>query len=153
MNKRKIIVFIAVVCILLCSCGIFEDDVPINEVIASIGEISERIYFQEGGWQDIWRYAEYRFESYDLEHNEYFTRADGESIGELKRYITDYENDIETISVNNPNNAIITNYSLSVGQIDESDYFFIDGNGDTVNYAVYFFDMQTETLYFLYSDH
>lgn len=153
MNKREFVVFITVVCILLSSCGVFEENVPINEVIASVGKISERIYFQKGGWQDIWRYAEYRFDVYDLEHNEYFVRVNDDFVNELKRYIAVYEGDIKEISENYPNNAIAANYSLSASQIDKSDYCFIDGDWDMVNYAVYFFDMQTETLYFLYSNH
>ena len=155
---RKYVAFLAVVLLiafLFSSCTAPED-----KVLHSLGEYKSYDFYTEGAFQDYTDYAKYYYDSVDFADNEYFSKIKYSDIDILNEHLDDFESWIETYREGDASREIVVNYDFERSLIDFEDYLYIDpekhtwDNGYTslVNYDVYFFDTQSNTLYYFHNN-
>lgn len=140
---------------LLCSCTPYED-----AVLDSLGAYKSYEFYTEGVFQDYTDYAKYYFESVDFTDNEYFYEVEPSDLDVLNEHLDNFESWIETFRNSDPTMEIVVNYDFDRSLIDNEDYWHIDSEiyirdgGDRVhtNYDIYFFDIQTNTLYYFHNN-
>ena len=137
--------------------------VPVDKVLDSLGEYQDCEFYTEGGFQDYTDYAKYYYDSVDFTNNEYFTKIAQYDTDNLNEYLDNFESWIETFRRGDATSEIVVNYDFKRNLIDENDYVYIyfkEYNTDGVdyddmkffNYDIYFFDTQTNTLYYFHNN-
>ena len=150
-----LIVVVLILGIVLSSCVI-----PADKVLDSLGEYKSHEFYTEGAFQDYTDYAKYYFESADLTDNEYFSKIQQSDIDVLNEHLDDFESWIKTYREGDATREIVVNYDFDRSLIDCEDYLYIesekhtwdDGYTSLVNYDIYFFDTQTNTLYYFHNN-
>ena len=133
---------------------------PEDKVLNSLGEYKNREFYTEGVFQDYTDYAKYNYESVDFTDNEYFTKIEQSDIDVLNEHLDDFESWIETYREGDASREIVVNYDFERSLIDIEDYLYIDSEKHTwdddytslENYDIYFFDTQTNTLYYFHNN-
>ena len=151
MAKR--ICLLILICLLLTACS-FDD-----AVILSLPAYSQKEVYTEGEFQDYTDYGIYQYPSFDknkLEENLYFEPV--MDVDTILSYIENFETWI------NEGSELFDHYDFDKCWIGEGDYVFIDtkegkpiGNGSSTydkfdNYNIYFFDLDTWTLYYFHNN-
>ncbi len=139
--------------IVLSSCVI-----PADEVLDPLGKYKGHEFYTHGEFQDYTAYAKYYYDSVDFTDNKYFTKIKQSDINVLNEHLDDFENMIETFRNNDASREIVVNYDFDRSLIDCEDYLYIDAEKHTDNgytvfvyYHIYFFDTQTNTLYYFHN--
>ena len=156
--KKTLILFLIAVCLLtlLSACVI-----PKNKVLASLGEYRDHEFYSEGAFQDYTDYAKYDYDSVDFTDNEYFAKIHPSDLDTLNEILDDFESCIEFFREDDASREIVVNYDFDRSWIDTEDYLYIDseqrepwedGNPVFYKYNVYFFDTQTNTLYYFHNN-
>ena len=153
LKKIAIAICIALVCFSSSS-------IPEDPVKASLGEYENHQYLRSGGFEEYTDYAKYYYTSADVSENPYLKRIDEQDLAVIDRHLDDFEMWIDTIKESEPSNEVVLNYDFDRTMIDAEDYIYIDSEERTwsdgyttlVNYNIYFFDTQTQTLYFFHSN-
>ena len=148
-------VLVLILAINLSACTTHE-----NKVLNSLGEYKSHEFYTEGAFQDYTDYAKYYFESADLTDNEYFSKIQQSDIDTLNEHLDDFESLIKTYREGDASREIVVNYDFDRSLIDCEDYLYIesekhtwnDGYTSLINYDVYFFDTQTNTLYYFHNN-
>ena len=133
---------------------------PEDKVLNSLGEYKSKEFYTEGGFQDYTDYAKYYYDSVDFTDNEYFSIIEQSDIDALNEHLDNFESCIEAHGYSDASNEIVVNYDFDRSLIDSEDYLYIDSEKHTrddgytllVNYDVYFFDIQTNTLYYFHNN-
>ena len=134
---------------------------PDDKVIRSLGQYKSYEFYTEGEFQDYTDYAKYYFDAVDFADNKYFKKIEQFDINNLNEFLNDFEMWIEHYSECDEPHEIVENYDFDRALIDEEDYAYIYfkryGGDDRdeekfYNYDVYFFDIQTNTLYFFHNN-
>ena len=133
---------------------------PEDKVLNSLGEYKSKEFYTEGGFQDYTDYAKYYYDQVDFTDNEYFSIIEQSDIDVLNEHLDDFESCIEAHGYNDASSEIVVNYDFDRSLIDSEDYLYIDSEKHTwddgytslVNYDVYFFDTQTNTLYYFHNN-
>ena len=133
---------------------------PEDKVLNSLGEYQRSEYYSEGAFQDFTDYAKYYYDSVNFTNNEYFSSIEPSDIDVLNEHLDDFESWIETYREGDASREIVVNYDFDRSIIDSEDYLYIDsekhtwddGSTSLVNYDVYFFDTQTNTLYYFHNN-
>ncbi len=133
---------------------------PEDKVLNSLGEYKSREFYTEGAFQDYTDYAKYYYDPVDFTDNEYFSIIEQSDIDALNEHLDDFESCIEAHGYNDASSEIVVNYDFDRSLIDSEDYLYIDSENHTwddgytslVNYDVYFFDTQTNTLYYFHNN-
>ena len=158
---KKTFTLLAVVLILAISLSACT--APENKVLNSLGEYKSHEFYTEGAFQDYTDYAKYYYDSVDFTDNEYFTKIEQYDTNNLSEYLDNFESFIELYRENDASREIVVNYDFNRTLIDENDYVYIYSkpyNFDDVdyndmkfyNYEIYFFDTQTNTLYYFHNN-
>lgn len=134
--------------------------VPEDKVLNSLGEYKSSEFYTEGAFQDYTDYAKYYYDPVDFTDNEYFSIIEQSDIDALNEHLDDFESCIEAQGYNDASSEIVVNYDFDRSLIDSEDYLYIDSEKHTwddgytslVNYDVYFFDTQTNTLYYFHNN-
>ena len=133
---------------------------PEDKVLNSLGEYRSCEFYTCGGFQDYTDYAKYYYDSVDFTDNEYFSIIEQSDIDALNEHLDNFESCIEAHGYNDASSEIVVNYDFDRSLIDSEDYLYIDSEKHTwddgytslVNYDVYFFDTQTNTLYYFHNN-
>lgn len=150
MKKHILLLLSAVMVLWLFGCGLFGD-----AVLDSLGSYTAKNMYSHGGWQDFTDYGKYQYENALVESNKYFQPVTETDTETLKAYIANFEDWLEAIERNDPNDALVVNYDFDTGVISTDDYFHIysDPNYPELgNYKVYFFNTGTNTLYYFHNN-
>ena len=124
-----------------------------DPVIASLPEYENSECYYSDGFQDFTNYCKYYFSRNDVKkiiNNHYLKPVTKGSIAELNGYFDNFEGWIEFVDYKEK-------YDFRRGIIDTDDYFYIE-NDETIeehkywDYNVYFFDVQSQILYFIHSN-
>ena len=124
-----------------------------NPVIGSLPKFESSDCYYSDGFQDFTNYCKYYFSKDDvgkITNNHYLNPVTNDDIAELNGYFDDFEDWIEFVDYKDK-------YDFKRNIIDTDDYFYIE-NDETIeehkywDYDVYFFDIQTKTLYFIHSN-
>ncbi|MGN1452010.1 MAG: hypothetical protein ACI4XQ_07910 [Eubacteriales bacterium] len=148
--KKALAIILLLSLLVLASCS-----VPADQVVESLGSYKSAEYYTSGGFQDFTDYAEYTFENVDFSSNEYFSKISSDSAENFKNHIEDFENWIECIKISNPENEVVSGYNFDSSIVSDNDYLYIYDDPDYPelgNYDVYFFDMETMTLYYFHNN-
>ena len=134
---------------------------PEDKVLNSLGEYKSKEFYTEGAFQDFTDYAKYYYDLVDFTDNEYFSKIGQADIDVLNEHLDDFESWIETYREGDASREIVVNYDFDRSVIDHEDYLHIesekydpwdDGNMVFASYDVYFFDTQTNTLYYFHNN-
>ena len=133
---------------------------PEDKVLNSLGKYKSHEFYTSGGFQDFTDYAKYYYDSVDFTDNEYFSKIGQSDIDVLNEHLDNFENWIETYREGDATREIVVNYDFDRSLIDSEDYLYIysekhtwdDGYTSLEYYDVYFFDTQTNTLYYFHNN-
>ena len=149
-----LIVVVLIFGIVLSSCV-----APENKVLNSLGEYKSHEFYTEGVFQDFTDYAKYYYDQVDFADNEYFYKIGQADIDVLNEHLDDFESWIKTYREGDASCEIVVNYDFDRSLIDCEDYLYIDSEKHTDNgctvlvyYHIYFFDTQTNTLYYFHNN-
>lgn len=150
---------ICVLLLLLILYGIFSL-MPEDEVLHSLGKSKTHVLYSEGGFQDYTDYGKYHYASVNLSENPYFAQIQETDLPTIHAHLDDFESRIDTFKSNDPARKIVVNYDFNRELIDCGDYFYLESKSNTwsdgftslVKYDLYFFDIQTQTLYFFHNN-
>ena len=167
---KKVSIFFALLIIILslssCSFSALEYLLtnvlvePEDKILKSLEEYDDYEFYSEGEFQDFTYYAKYFYSSANLAENEYFTKIQKADITNMNDHLDDFEGWIETFKEGDPQREIVVNYDFDRSIIDTEDYIYIESellewdNGHTsyANYNIYFFDTQTQILYYFHNN-
>ncbi len=141
---------VLVMATVLCGCVSVE-----KEPVASLGKYESVEFYSYGDFQDYTDYGKYVFEGVNFEENEFFTKMTADDKESLFKYIENFEECLKTIGSTDPNDSIITNYDFDIQIVSDDDYIYIYDDPDYPdfgNYDVYFFDTETNVLYYFHSN-
>ena len=153
--KRKIgIVVLAL--LLLSGCYM-----PTDPVLDSLGEPLESAMWTWGEFQDFTDYGKYRYldiTQEDLEQNAYFSEVKEEEISLLQGYLANFEGWVAIAA--EEGNELAEHYDFSGDMLTVGDYFYLDGHGYSdqpapflyVAYDIYYFLLDTQTLYYFHNN-
>ena len=152
--------FALTVILLILAISLSACTAPENKVLNSLGEYKSHEFYTEGAFQDYTDYAKYYYDQVDFADNEYFYKIGQADIDALNEHLDDFESWIKTLRENDASREIVVNYDFVRSLIDCEDYLYIesekhtwdDGYTSLVNYDVYFFDTQTNTLYYFHNN-
>ena len=131
-----------------------------DPIVDSLGKYGDSAYYITDGFQDFTIYAKYVYPSADLSENLWMEKICPEDLEVIQKHLDNYESWIEAIDRSDPDSEVVANYDFDRSAIDTEDYFYIDSEEHTwedgyttlVNYDVYIFDTQTQTLYFFHNN-
>ena len=152
--------FALTVILLILTISLSACTAPENKVLNSLGEYKSHEFYTEGAFQDYTDYAKYYYDQVDFADNEYFYKIGQADIDALNEHLDDFESWIKTLRENDASREIVVNYDFVRSLIDCEDYLYIesekhtwdDGYTSLVNYDVYFFDTQTNTLFYFHNN-
>lgn len=148
--KKTFVIVLILSLLIMSGCSIFED-----KTIRSLGKYESYEYFTSGGFQDHTDYAKYTYKDIDFDDNKYFDKISSKSKENLIAHIENFEMWINVIKEDDENNDVVLGYDFDSSIISEDDYLYIydDPNyHEFGNYNVYFFDIETMTLYYFHNN-
>ena len=154
---KKIITSISafILVLFLASCTPPEDP-----VVASLGEYESREFYTSGGFQDYTDYAKYYYTASLTAENQYLKQIQETDFDLINKHLADFEEWIETHRQSDSSSEIVVNYDFDRDIIDVNDYIYIDseehtwsdGHTSLVRYNIYFWDSQTQVLYYFHNN-
>lgn len=150
MKKLTAALFSLVLVVSLAGCSIPKDD-----VLDSLGKYESKQFFTSGGFQDFIDYAKYCFDSVDFSDNSYFQIITESSRENLEAHIDDFENWVQAVRDTDADNEVVVNYDFDRSVISDTDYIYIYDDPDYPefgNYNVYYFDVETNILYYFHNN-
>lgn len=126
-----------------------------EQVAESIGQYENKEIWTHGGFQDYTDYGIYSYTSANLNNNQYLKPVTYSDSEKLNGFIDNFENWVETFKESDPEDELVLNYNFDRSIIDTSDYFYIfekDSDIEFAYYDVYFFDAQTNVLYYFHNN-
>lgn len=110
---------------------------------------SKEIYSVEN-FTDCTYYAKFTYRNVsdeELKNAESFKKTDKEKIDEILNYITEYKSFINNIKgMDEVKNA----YDFDKVIVNENDYYHMIKNGEGFNIALYYFDIESQILYYFH---
>ncbi len=110
---------------------------------------SKEIYSVES-FTDCTYYAKFTYRNVsdeELKNAESFKKTDKEKIDEILNYITGYESFINKI---NGMDEVKNAYDFDKVIVNENDYYHMIKNGEGYNRALYYFDIESQILYYFH---
>ena len=155
-----ILPFIMMTCLSVLVLSIVSRTVPEDKVVVSLGEYENREFFTSGGSQDYTDYAKYYYSSANVAENKYLKQIQETEFATINMHFNDFEGWIETIKRSDASNEVVINYDFDRKIIDTEDFIYIDseehtwsdGHTSLISYNIYFFDAQTQVLYYFHNN-
>lgn len=128
-----------------------------GKVLRSVGACESEQFWTHGTFQDYTDFGVYTFSSdVDLSRNRYFAAVGEADIETLFKYIDHFEQWVENIRTTDPADELAVNYAFDHAIVDTEDYFYIyDDERYEIEFCcfdVWFFDTQTNTLYYFHDN-
>lgn len=162
--KKKIIIILLVLAVALIGIGFLINQLSSiiyeNPVIASLSRWDSSDCYYSDGFQDYTDYCKYYYENQnniidEIKNNQYFKSVTNDDIEELNSYFDNFEGWLKWVEYKEE-------YDFQRSCIDSEDYFYIENKETSEKYAdypdkysaynVYFFDVQTQTLFFIHNN-
>ena len=161
LNAKKIIVTVclSIIALFFASCEVSEDKSE-DKVVVSLGKYENRVFFTEGVFQDFTDYAKYYYTAAEVAENKYLEKIQETDFDTINTHLDDFEGWIKAHKESDPSREIVVNYDFDRAIIDTEDYIYIDSEEHTwddgytrlVRYNIYFFDTQTQVLYYFHNN-
>ena len=152
--KKVVLIMLAGVILLGSLCLGFILIIPGDPVLESLPKYSAKEYYSSGGFQDTTDYAKYTYHisEEDLQNNEYLLPVESTDVPQIIAYIEDFEEWV-LVSQEFPSDS----YDFDKEIVSIGDYFYIfnqyqEADKAFWNYDVYYFDLETLTLYYFHSN-
>ncbi len=151
---KRFFVLIIALAVLISAAGCWLDTRQ-EQVLSSLGRWDEKKFYTSGGFQDFTDFGTYTFSDADPAKSPYFallTEGDAET---LSAFLDNFEDWIDSIRRSEPQNEVVVHYAFDRGLMDTQDYFYIYEDPDYPKYGCYdvwFFDSQTNVLYYFHSN-
>lgn len=126
-----------------------------NPVLESLSNYDSSDGYYSDGFQDYTIYCKYYYFRQDdvldkLKDSQYFKNVKPDDITEINSYFDNFEGWLEYVDYKDK-------YDFQRNIIDTEDYFYIENNETDekhkyCDYDVYFFDVQTKTLFFIHNN-
>jgi hypothetical protein len=118
------------------------------------------VFYTSGGFQDYTDYAKYYYASSVVAENQYLKQIQDTDFDIINKHLDDFEDWIEIERKSDPSCEVVVNYDFDRNIIDIEDYIYIDseehtwsdGHTSLVSYNIYFFDTQTQILYYFHNN-
>lgn len=135
--------------------SVFDTQTLQEQVAESIGQYDNKEIWTHGGFQDYTDYGIYSYTSANLNNNQYFKPVTYSDSEKIKEFIDNFEGWVDVFKEDDPDDELVSNYNFDRSIIDTSDYFYIfekDYDIEFAYYDVYFFDVQTNVLYYFHNN-
>ena len=154
---------VTVVCLLLSGCFM-----PSDPVLDSLGEPIESALWTWGIFGDHTDYGKRQYSGITQEkfqQNRYFSQVSEEDIPRIQEVVEDFEKWVAEgeISGEEDGERLADNYDFSIEMISVGDYFYLDDHGyydpedenylNSFEYDLYYFAIETQTLYFFHNNY
>ena len=127
---------------------------PEDIILESLSKYSEKEYYSSGGFQDTTDYAKYTYHisEEDLQNNEYLLPVESTDLPQIIAYIEDFE-ELVSVSHDFPSES----YDFDKAIVSAGDYFYVSNRYQEPekafwNYDLYYFDLESLTLYYFHSN-
>lgn len=127
---------------------------PKDSILASLPDYTSKEYYSCGGFQDTTDYAKYTYGVSEsvFTHSPYFLQVNSAGTDKLMTYIENFENWISVCE-----DFPTERYDFDPAVITKYDYFYIlnrydDPEKEFDNYNIYFFDLESQILYFFHNN-
>ena len=159
MMKKKIIIILSALVVVLIGIGFLINKLSSivyeNPVIASLPQADTSDCYYSDGFQDYTDYCKYYYVKQEnileeVKNSPYFKPVTPDDITELNSYFDNFEGWLEYVEYKDK-------YDFQRNDIDTEDYFYIENDEISEkhkywDYDVYFFDVQTQTLFFIHNN-
>ncbi len=142
--KRTLLIILSISLVFAFTACTTQND----KVLRSLGKYTKICFETHGGTQDYTDYAKYQFESPALEDNPYLKKIDDSSLASFKNHLDVYEPFIY-------NYCFDIHYDFVRGFISDTDYIYIYDDPsypEYGNYSIWFYDFETNILYYFHSN-
>jgi len=151
---KKIALFLSVILLfaIAVSCSIQTRQ---DQVLSSLGKCESEQIWTHGEFQDYTDFGIYTYSSANLDNNSYFSKVSESDIETICTFVENFEQWINTFRYNDTNDDLVLNYTFERSTIDTEDFFYIYEDEDYSKfgcYDVWFYDSQTNTLYYLHNN-
>ena len=163
--KRVFCIIVPIIVILILVVPflvfVFTFVAPQEAVFLSLGKYEIVEYCEEGGFQDFTIYYEITYENPNIENNRYLKQMTETDIEELNLYLDNFEDWVALVTDERyePNEQFVENYDFDRNIISTNDYCYIDDSADNddfyakfESYDLYFYDAETEILYYFHNN-
>ena len=124
-----------------------------NPVLKELPIYRNREYYSEGFWQDYTDYAKCFYKNIseeDLQSAESFNKMTEQNIKEILCYIDGYESFINGFGTDGVE-GIKEVYDFDKSVIDTNDYFHIIGGDSYTFFTLFYFDTESQILYYFHN--
>ena len=126
-----------------------------EQVLNTVGNYTEQCFYSHGEFQDYTDFAIYACSSTELNEHPYFSPVSEMNRELIVSFVDNFEEWVSVIKNNDPADGLAVNYSFDRSMIDSLDYCYIYENKDYPKfgcYDVWFFDAQTNMLYYFHNN-
>ena len=127
---------------------------PKDPILASLPDYSSREYYTCGGFQDSTDYAKYTYEVSEsvFIHSPYFLRVSAVGADKFLTYLENFEGWVDICE-----DFPAESYDFDRSIISGNDYFYIlnryeEPEMEFDSYNLYFFDLESQTLYYFHNN-
>ena len=152
--KKSIALFLFFTLICHLSSCVFGQD----PVLRSLGAYDSKQCYEEG-WRDYTDYHKYYYTNAQISDNSYLQQISEKDLSELNELLDNFESMIELHREFDPTIEIVVHYDFNREIIDSEDYLYTEVEqhsfeGHTIfdSYDVYFFDTQSNVLYYFHNN-
>ena len=144
--KKRLAFFI----IVLVFVFLFVSCLGTDKVVRSLGRSNyAQIHSCNIGFDSI-GYEKYRFQSPNIDKNEYLAPLENDNMEKLLSLVETFEGYIDSMETG----PVAENYDFDLNIIDATDYAYITTehtNDSLTGFSAYFFDVESKTLFHLYN--
>ena len=152
MRRLLLLAFAIILGLMTTSCSIQTRQ---EKVLNSLGKYDSKQIWTHGEFQDYTDFGKYSYASVSIDQNDYLKKVSTTDIETIYVFLDDFEDWIDTFRSNDPGGELVTNYTFDRSIVDTEDYFYIYEGEDDPRYGCYdvwFFDSQSNILYYFHNN-
>ena len=156
MKRATAVIIMLLILVCIFSACILTD----SPALVSLGGYQKREYYESEGFQDFTAYAKYYYENVDFSDNHVYSKVTSADIAEINNILNDFDQWVDMYKENDHSKDLVNNYDFDRSVIDTEDYLYIesdtfnyeDGTTGYYKYNLYFYDVETNILYYFHNN-
>lgn len=152
MKRLFLSAFLILLTLAMVSCGVQTRQ---DKVLDSLGRYDSKQVWTHGEFQDCTDFGIYSYPSVYIDQNESFKKVSTADMETICEFIDNFEKWIDTFRSNDSDDELVSNYSFDRSMIDGEDYFYLYEKENYPKFGCYdlwFFDSQTNILYYFHNN-
>ncbi len=124
-----------------------------NPILKELPVYRSKEIHSQGFWQDYTDYGKYFYKKVseeDLQSAESFRKVSEEDVNEILKYIDGYESYVNNFGSDGIE-SIKEVYDFDKSVIDKDDYYYVSEGNSYTFFHMYYFDMESQILYYFYN--